>query len=185
MPEELNNAGPYRDVIFKLIRKSAKERAASQRWSITSVVLLIGIFAIIILLNFQPVNRWLTAGVALLGLVILWVFTLIRARRLEKKFYREELAECEKILPDGNLNESVGQEPASAEIPLTARELDILLQIAEGKTNKAIARDYNINESSVKNQVSRILRKLDVSNRTEAVLMALSRGWLKKEPDIR
>ncbi len=185
MPEELNNAGPYRDVILNLIRKSAKERAASQRWSITSVVLLIGIFVIIIVLNLQPVNRWLIAGVALLGLVILWIFTLIRSRRLEKKFYREELAECEKILPYKRQNESERRSETPAEIPLTAKELDILSQIAEGKTNKAIAHAYDVNESSIKNQVSRILRKLDVGNRTEAVLLALSKGWLKKNSDNR
>lgn len=185
MPDELSNAGPYRDIIIKLLRKSAKERAASQRWSITSVVLLVAIFIIIILLNFQPVNRWLIAGIALLGLIILWIFTTIRSRRLEKNFYREELAECEKILPSGPQQVSEAQPKVQTEIPLTARELDILTQIAEGKTNKAIAHDYNINESSVKNQVSRILRKLDVGNRTEAVLLALSKGWLKKDSDNR
>lgn len=184
MSEELSNAGPYRELILRLIRRSAKDRAASQRWSITSVVLLGAIFVIIILLNFQQVDRWLVAAVALLGLVVLWVFTALRSRRLEKEFYRQELRECEKILPFESQNSSSAELPEKLpETPLTARELDILAQIAEGKTNKAIAHAYKVNESSIKNQVSRILRKLDVDNRTEAVLLALSRGWLKKDTD--
>lgn len=184
MPDELNNAGPYRELILRLIRRSAKDRAASQRWSITSVVLLGAIFVIIVLLNFQQVDRWLVAAIALLGLVVLWVFTSLRSRKLEKAFYREEMLECEKILPFESQNGLTGEQPEKPlETPLTARELDILAQIAEGKTNKAIAHTYKVNESSIKNQVSRILRKLEVDNRTEAVLLALSRRWLKQDTD--
>ncbi|MBN1367548.1 MAG: response regulator transcription factor [Dehalococcoidales bacterium] len=184
MPEELSNAGPYRELILKLLRQSAKDRAASQRWSITSVALLGGIFVVIILLNFQPVDRWVVAAIALLGLVVLWIFTSIRSRNLEKKFYQQGLRDYGDILSD-KAQSGTGEEPPAKplEIPLTERELDILSKIADGDTNKAIAHAFNVNESSIKNQVSRILRKLDVSNRTEAVLLALSRGWLKKDSD--
>ena len=53
--------------------------------------------------------------------------------------------------------------------PLTAREIEVLTGLAEGKTNKEIAGELFISERTVKFHVSAILAKLSASNRTEAV----------------
>ncbi|MDR0142885.1 response regulator transcription factor [Bacillus sp. JHAA] len=53
---------------------------------------------------------------------------------------------------------------------LTPRELDVAKHIMEGKSNKRIAADLFLTEGTVKNYVSRILDKLEVSNRTELTL---------------
>ena len=56
---------------------------------------------------------------------------------------------------------------------LTARELDILKEIASGKSNKAIAFDLGLTEGTVKGYVSTVLSKLGVSDRTQAALYAV------------
>lgn len=55
---------------------------------------------------------------------------------------------------------------------LTARELEVLELIAEGMINKEIAKRLYISEKTVKNHVSNIFRKLNVSDRTQAAIYA-------------
>lgn len=69
-----------------------------------------------------------------------------------------------------------GSEPALD--PLTDREHDVLLRLAQGLTNKQIALALGISEHTVKFHVSSIYSKLDVSNRTEAVRKGARRGWI-------
>ncbi len=59
---------------------------------------------------------------------------------------------------------------------LTNREREVLLLITEGKSNQEIAAALNVSEGTVKFHVNGILRKLNVSDRTQAVLVALKRG---------
>ncbi|WP_027483583.1 response regulator [Deinococcus pimensis] len=59
---------------------------------------------------------------------------------------------------------------------LTAREEDVLRLLARGLSNKLIARELDISESTVKNHVKSILAKMQVRNRTEAALNA--RKWV-------
>ena len=64
---------------------------------------------------------------------------------------------------------------------LTDREMEILRLLDEGKSNKQIAKLLHISLHTVKNHVHRILEKLQVTNRREAVHLAYSNGWLKVE----
>lgn len=59
---------------------------------------------------------------------------------------------------------------------LTPREREILLHLAEGRSNKAIARALAITDGTVKLHVKSILRKLRVSSRVEAAVMAIEQG---------
>lgn len=61
---------------------------------------------------------------------------------------------------------------------LNVREREVLLRIAQGKSNKEIAGDLNLAEITVKCRVSTILDKLNVNDRTQAVVVALQRGLL-------
>lgn len=54
---------------------------------------------------------------------------------------------------------------------LTKRELEILTQVAGGMFNKEIAVNLNISERTVKNHISNIFRKIDVSDRTQAAVL--------------
>ena len=59
---------------------------------------------------------------------------------------------------------------------LTQRELDVLQLVAEGRSNKDIARRLDITEGTAKSHVKGILTKLDAISRTEAVAVAHRRG---------
>jgi len=53
---------------------------------------------------------------------------------------------------------------------LTARQLEVLAVLVQGKSNKAICRVLNLAEPTVKNHITAILKSLNVTNRTEAVI---------------
>ena len=57
--------------------------------------------------------------------------------------------------------------------PLTSREKDVLGQLVKGYSNKEIGKELYISELTVKTHVSNILRKLDVKDRTQAVVKAI------------
>lgn len=63
--------------------------------------------------------------------------------------------------------------------PLSPRELEVLELVAAGRSNKEIATQLDISNQTVKNHVSSILRKLAVNDRTQAVVYAMRRGWIK------
>jgi len=65
--------------------------------------------------------------------------------------------------------------------PLTPRETQILNYIADGNTNKQIARILEISEQTIKNHVSAILRKLNANDRAHAVVLAIRHGWISAE----
>ena len=60
---------------------------------------------------------------------------------------------------------------------LTDRQLDVLALMMQGNSNKTICRILNLAEPTVKNHVTAILKTLNVSNRTEAVVAANNLGW--------
>jgi DNA-binding NarL/FixJ family response regulator len=64
------------------------------------------------------------------------------------------------------------------EDPLTDRELDVLRLVARGLTNKAIATELHVSEATVKTHLVHTFTKLDVDDRTAAVMAAIQRGLL-------
>ncbi|AWM05621.1 response regulator transcription factor [Bradyrhizobium symbiodeficiens] len=65
------------------------------------------------------------------------------------------------------------------DIPLTQRELDVLALMAEGASNKMIARQLGISVHTVKFHVGSLLDKLDATGRTDAVAHAARRGVIE------
>lgn len=87
----------------------------------------------------------------------------------------------------GSLARMVKDEPTDA-IPvatpfadLTAREQEILLHVAEGQSNKMIARALNITDGTVKLHVKSVLRKLGLRSRVEAAVLAVEHGMGRKK----
>lgn len=71
------------------------------------------------------------------------------------------------------------EEKAGSETPfseLTPRELEILCLLADGQSNKIIARNLGISDGTVKLHVKAILRKLNVHSRVEAAVIAVEQG---------
>ncbi|MBW7973767.1 helix-turn-helix transcriptional regulator [Bradyrhizobium sp. BR 10289] len=75
----------------------------------------------------------------------------------------------------------VARDPRSrpADIALTQRELDVLALMAEGASNKMIARQLGISVHTVKFHVGSLLDKLDATGRTDAVAHAARRGVIE------
>jgi DNA-binding NarL/FixJ family response regulator len=80
------------------------------------------------------------------------------------------------VLPHDVLREPQPVAQAVGETALTARELDVLGALADGLSNKAIARRLGISFHTVKFHVAGILAKLDADSRTEAVTKGAQRG---------
>ncbi|CAH0344861.1 response regulator transcription factor [Bacillus sp. CECT 9360] len=62
---------------------------------------------------------------------------------------------------------------------LTRRECEVLQLLADGKSNRGIGDSLYISEKTVKNHVSNILQKMNVNDRTQAVVMAIKNGWVE------
>lgn len=76
-----------------------------------------------------------------------------------------------------------GEESASDRLrTLTARELEVLEQVAQGVSNQAIGETLVISEKTVKRHVSNILAKLGLAQRTQAAAFAWREGLVRAEP---
>lgn len=84
----------------------------------------------------------------------------------ESAWTREELRRVTGALATPRLT-------ADVEVPLTQRESEVLKQLAYGLTNKEIAQTLHISYETVKEHVQHILRKIGVSDRTQAAVWAV------------
>jgi DNA-binding NarL/FixJ family response regulator len=92
-----------------------------------------------------------------------------RAATGESVWTRDELRRVTGALATPRLNSNV-------EVPLTQRESEVLKQLALGLTNKEIAQVLNISYETVKEHVQHILRKIGVTDRTQAAVWAVRKG---------
>jgi DNA-binding NarL/FixJ family response regulator len=72
------------------------------------------------------------------------------------------------------------QVPSNVTEQLTRREIEVLILVARGRSNKEIARELLIGQQTVKTYVSNIFSKLNVQSRTQAALYALQSGLVSK-----
>jgi len=101
---------------------------------------------------------------------------------LLKNLVRKELIETIRAVHAGKrrIPPEIATEIAEhvADDALTGREVEVLRRVAAGKSNKLIAAELDISEGTVKTHMKSILPKLDASDRTHAVMIALKRGIL-------
>jgi DNA-binding NarL/FixJ family response regulator len=99
--------------------------------------------------------------------------------RIDPAIAGKVLREFNRLVgPAGQTGAPAG--PANRDLPameeLTERELTILQQMAQGKSNREIADTLYLAEGTVKNYVSVIMAKLQANDRTQAAILALKRG---------
>jgi len=101
---------------------------------------------------------------------------------LLKNMVRKELLDTIRVVHAGKrrVPPEIATEIAEhvADDALTEREIQVLQRVAAGKSNKLIAAELDISEGTVKTHMKSILPKLDASDRTHAVMIALKRGIL-------
>jgi two-component system nitrate/nitrite response regulator NarL len=86
-----------------------------------------------------------------------------------------------KVFEGDVVTDALGHPPGFAQEPrdafeLTARELEILEQVAAGRSNKQIAREFWLSEQTIKYHLTNVYRKLGVTSRTEAARFAYDHG---------
>ncbi len=91
-------------------------------------------------------------------------------------------ARGEAVLAPGVAARLMDRMRAPAEEALTTREIEVLSLVAQGGSNKGIARQLHISEATVKTHLVHIYGKLGVADRTAAVTTALQRGILRLGP---
>ena len=74
-------------------------------------------------------------------------------------------------------------DPPARAARLSEREGEILLLVAQGLSNRAIAEQLVVSERTVRSHVSNILQKLHLHSRTQAALYALKEGWATLDPE--
>ncbi|MEU0395166.1 response regulator transcription factor [Streptomyces sp. NPDC006208] len=106
---------------------------------------------------------------------------------LLKDTTREQLADAirsaargETVLAPRVAEKLIARMRRPAQEPLTARETDVLNAVADGLTNAEIGKRLVITEATVKTHLLRLFAKLDVNDRTRAVVVALERGLLQR-----
>jgi two-component system, NarL family, nitrate/nitrite response regulator NarL len=91
----------------------------------------------------------------------------------------ETISAPETVSNGGQPQPAVDAAPMDDVSRLSNRELMVLKQLTQGASNKHIARDLNIAEATVKVHIKNLLRKIGVTNRTQAAMWAMGRDQLK------
>ena len=94
-----------------------------------------------------------------------------------KNVVAQDLTDALARMVQGDTNIADDDGPFSE---LTPREMEILCLLAEGQSNKLIARNLGISDGTVKLHVKAILRKLGIHSRVEAAVIAVEQGLRKK-----
>ena len=158
--------------VEQLSAEIAKQKANTARWDLNVAILAYAVLTAVIVLMFEGITTEVVVAVAILGLATVWVVGWRRGKKLFNRFYDEEMYLLNRELISKNGTE------AFPPLPLTGRETEILSYIANGHQNKQVALKLGISEQTIKNHISSILRKLDVNDRTQAVVMAMQHGWI-------
>jgi two-component system nitrate/nitrite response regulator NarL len=108
------------------------------------------------------------------------IAAILRAMQGESVIATEMMSKLVAAYRGATRTTTVSQNPQTdaSMASLSPRELDILRGIVRGASNKEIAREHGIAETTVKIHVQHVLRKLDVSSRVHAAVMATERGLI-------
>jgi DNA-binding NarL/FixJ family response regulator len=143
-------------------------------------------------------TRWIRSNVKEVGVLILtaydddpYVKAVLQAGAngyVLKTASPEELIQAVRDVNDGKsaLDASIAkkllqEQKATFVEALTERELEVLAMAARGYTNKAIGIQLNISDRTVQGHMAHIFNKLQANSRTEAVMRAVSLGWISHD----
>ncbi len=182
--------------VARLLRDIARKRAASLVWNSSTLLMFYALLFIVGFMQIGHTNMLLVMIFASLGVLVVWIGSRIRWRRMENTFFEQELEKYSRLIAHDNMEPVPGSQRYQAPVvveaktvinnPLTIREMEVLTLIAEGMMNKQVAVTLGISAQTVKNHMAHILEKLGVNDRTAAVLYAVAQGWIMiNSPDDR
>ena len=167
------------------VAKIANEKALSARWNVNIVIFANAVLAAVVLMGLEGVAIEILAPVAAAGISMIWLVSWLRCKRLYRQFYEQELSELDEVSWDEEDEVPRDEEKETPiESPLSSRERQILSLIASGYINKEVATEFGISEHTIKNHMTHIMEKLDVSDRTHAVVLAMQNGWISPNGTI-
>ena len=191
---------PLNQQIRQFLHQRAHERATSLRWNTYIVIIAYVLLAAAIILTLNGVDMVLVGPLAVAGLAFVWIISRVQARKLEHRLLEEEMRAYSDLLRNatstppattpaaapnaGPAAENAAPVAPTEPSPLTDRECEVLSQMAAGRTNKETAHFLNISEQTVKNHIGHIFLKLNVNDRTSAVLLAIRKGWIEDQPPV-
>lgn len=158
------------------VEKTGK-RDFSARWNINTTIVAYIVLVVVILLRFDGVSTRIVAPVAILGLSVTWLLGLMKSKRVYQRVFDEGGPDIQEV-------QNIEKERVILKSPLTPKETIILAHIASGYINKEIAFMLGISEQTIKNHIYNIMHKLEVNDRTHAVVLALQNGWLSLDDTI-
>jgi DNA-binding CsgD family transcriptional regulator len=124
-------------------------------------------------------NRALGSVVHRAAILAAWASHLRSRGELSRRYeqMRDEARRLAASTGQVRLVRMLDNPPADA-AGLTAREIDVLRLLAQGRSNRAIATELRISENTAANHVRSILIKTGATNRTQVAMMAVSRQWV-------
>ncbi len=166
-------------ILQKMVQQSAKERSIALKLNAWSLLFVFVCVSLILYLDKYEakLTHLIISGVA--GLAILYLISFFRGQSLSRREteYLKALS-----LSLANLKGDSNSDLSSIEnAGLTAREMEILIHIAQGLSDKEIAATLKLSRYTVRNHLRNIYLKLDVKDRTSAVILALKSGWILNE----
>jgi len=171
--EETANTTRTNQKIEQLATQVATNKTNMAKWGLDIAVLLFALLIAVIILVSLGISINFVAIVAIIGLALVWFIGWNRGKQLYERIYNEEPI---------NIQEKPSQEAIAAMMSqLTSREIQILSYVSKGYANKRIAFELGISESTVKGFISSVLVKLDASDRTQAVVIAIKHGLINAE----
>lgn len=163
------------------VAKRADEKALSARWNVNIVIFANAVFAAVVLMGLEGVAIEILAPVSAAGIIMIWLVSWLRWKKLYRQFYEQELSELDEVTQA----EEDEIDEITVESPLSLRERQILSLIASGYINKQVADEFGISEHTIKNHMTHILEKLDVCDRTHAVVLAMQNGWISPNITVK
>ncbi|ADW68395.1 response regulator [Granulicella tundricola] len=130
-----------------------------------------------------PISRFVVLTSSAGDVQVMRAFQAGATGYLLKNLLRTELIDTIRVVHAGRrrMPPELAQQIAeyAMEDAVSPRELEVLQEVSRGKSNKIVAGDLNISEHTVKNHLKSILSKLDASDRTDAVVIAIRRGYIE------
>lgn len=165
--DETEDTKQYGQGIELVAKEIARSKTSIAQWSLGIAMFLFGLLFSIIILVSLGIDTIIVSALAMFGLIIVWFIGWKRGRQMYQRFYGEALT---------NLAQKPGMGDTMLLAQLSPRETQILHYAAQGYANKQIAHELDISVNTVKHFVSNILSKLNASDRTEAVVIAIKNG---------